>query len=439
MKNFNATAILLILLLYSVATVAQDTKIWKNAAEAIVDGDEPEFSEAINYIKQNSPPEVVRFLKEEYLDDDDYKVRNRIITALKIYNINEYSDVWTVFLRNSEDSRIEIEIMEILGEADNNPFIKPLAEKLMAPRTEVRQKAAQVLKKAGDDKMLPLLLSLGNSSIPVNRIYFLEALNYLYDQRFQKTVISLLSDENKSVRIYALKCVLKNEIKEALPQVRNILKKDENNEVRKRGIELVIFFRDTSSGGILTDILDENDRELRLEAVKALADLRYSSAARNISKLLLKEQDEKVKTAGLDALALFKKSGELEGVEHVITGDPNPLLRVRAAYVLGEMKDDSRALGMLEASLTDKDYRVRSEACNSIGNFRRGNPSDILLKQISADSSRYVRTSALYALVRINDPKNLVSLFDIFAEEKDMVFRMILQNIIRTGMVKNIR
>lgn len=417
----------------------QDTKIFRKHAEAIADGDEPEYSQAVEFIKQGTPREIVPFLSKEYLDDDDYDVRKRIISALRLYPVEEYADVWTVFLKSTEDPGIEIELIELLGSIEKNPFIVPLSEKLLVPRAEVRQKAAMVLKKIGDDKVLPVILSLGNSSIPINRIYFLEALNYLYDQRFQKTVINLLGDENKSVRIYALECVLKNEIKEALPQIRNIVKNDENLEVRKRGIRLIVFFKDTQSGNVIASLLQSDDRDLRLEALKGLGELKYSAASGDISKLLIKEKDEEIKTRALDTLAQFRKQGELEGIEYIIKNDPSPALRIMAAWVLGEMKEDAKVIDILEASLTDSDYRVRGEICNSLGNFRKGRSSEILLKQIETDTSRYVRTSALYSLVRINDSKNLVKLFDIFYTEQDMVFRMLLHDVIRAGMVKNIR
>ncbi len=439
MKKTFASAITFLFILLPVYLLSQDAKFYEKTAEAIVDGDEPEYTEAVSFIRVNRPPEIVDLLKQEYLDEDDADVRRRIISALKIYPLTDYPAVWTEILHNTEDSSIEIEIMELLATVDNNPFTLAIAEKLSAPRTEVRQMAARILGKIGDDKILPVILALGSSREPINRIYFLEALNYLYDQRFQKTVITLLSDENKSVRIFTLKCVRINEIKEALPQIRNIVRKDENPEVRRMGIELIVFFKDTSSGGMLIDILKEEDRDLRLEAIKALAELRYSAAAQPISRLLLKEQDDRIKSAALDALAVFKKSGELEGVEHVLKHELNAEIRARAAYVLGEMKDDAKALDILEASLTDKDEKVRSEICNSLGNFRKGRSSEILLGVITSDSSRYVRTSSLYALVRINDPKNLVKLFDIYSVEHDMVFRMILGEIIRTGIVRNIK
>ncbi|HQO39572.1 MAG TPA: HEAT repeat domain-containing protein, partial [Spirochaetota bacterium] len=162
-------------------------------------------------------------------------------------------------------------------------------------------------------------------------------------------------------------------------------------------------------------------------------------AAHTVSAMLLTEQDSEVKNAALDALYVFKRPGVLEGLEHILKKEPSAMLRVKAAFILGELKEDPAIIEILDAALQDSDYRVRGEICNALGNFRRAKCADILFRVISKDTSRYVRTSALYSIVRINDSGNIIRLFDVYTIEKDMVFRMLLHDIIRSGIEKNIR
>ena len=439
MNRFILSSILALYIIRVCALQAGGAENYRHTAEAIAEGYNPHYSEALEYIRQNLPADLVPFLKEEFLDDDDPETRLRIISALKLYPAGEYAEVWTAFLRNSEDKAVEIELIDFLGQTGNNHFVIPIAEKITAPRAEVRTRAAQVLGRARDDRMLPVILSMGSSTNPVHRIYFLEALDFIYDTRFQRTVISLLDDENKSVRIYAIECVMKNEIREALPQVKAIIRNDTNYEARKKAIAAVLQFRDTSSGFIISELLDNSERELRLEAVKAVAELKYYPAARPVSRMLTMEEDNEIKERALDALYIFRKPGELEGLAHIIKKDPAAALRIKAAFILGELKDDGRTIDILEDALSDSDYRVRGEVCNALGNFRRTRPADILFRVISGETSRYVRTSALYSIVRINDSRNIIRLFDVYANEKDMVFRMLLHDVIRAGIEKNIR
>ena len=318
-------------------------------------------------------------------------------------------------------------------------FTIPIAEKLIVPRSEVREKAAVMLKKYGDDRMLPVILSLGQSKNPIDRIYFLEALNYLYDIRFQKLAISMLEDENKSVRIYAIKCVNNNEVKEALPALRKLTAKDDNNETRKMGIASLVSFKDTQSGSMLTGILKDESSEMRIEAVKALKELKYYSAAAPISEMLLKEEDPEIKQAVLDTLISFKKAGNINGLKHIIKNDKDPKMRIKAVYAIGAVSEESGSLEILKEAPLDEDYRVRGEACSAMGSLKKAGASEILINQIKTDKSRYVRSAALYSIVKINDSKNIIKLFDIYSVEEDRVFKEILREIIRNSLQKYIR
>ncbi len=227
----------------------------KAVVKAILKGKSPDYDTAIDYIKINLPPFLPKELKDEYLDDDDEDIRGRIITALKLYPPEQIAPFWIEILKQTSGTALEISLIDHLGR--NKYFTPVIAEKLLFPVSEVREKAALALKSSGDDRILPVILNLGRSSNPIDRIYLLEALKHLYDVRFQKLVISFLNDENKSVRIYALKCATDNTIKESVPVIKRLITTDNNDEVRKRSIEALVYFKDTGSGSIISSVLKE--------------------------------------------------------------------------------------------------------------------------------------------------------------------------------------
>lgn len=411
----------------------------KDLASAIIDDDPKDYQEAIDYIKLNHPETLPEILQKEYLDDDDDDVRIRIITALKEYPVLKYSTLWLDILKSSKSKTTELELIDFLSRSKIFIFTIPIAEKLLVPRSEVREKAAVMLKKYGDDRMFTVILSLSKSKNPIDRIYFLEALNYLYDIRFQKAVISMLEDENKSVRIYAIKCVNNNQVKEALPALRKLTEKDDNNETRKMGMNSLVSFKDTGSGPMLAKILKDESGEMRIEAVKAIRELKYYAAAPSLSEMLLKEKDPEIKQAVLDTLISFKKTGNLKGLAYIIKNDPDVRMRIKAVFAIGETGHESGSLDILKEALLDKDYRVRGEACSTMASIKKGDPSEILLEQIKKDRSRYVRTAALYSIVKISGSKNLLKLFDIYSTEEDMVFKEILRSILKNNLKKYIK
>lgn len=411
----------------------------KDLLSAITGGNTEKFQEAIKYIKENHPPGLPALLNEEYTDDDDENLREKIITALKEYPPNEQAPIWMNFLKITRDRKNELALIEYLSSVRHGLFTIPVAEKLLVPRSEAREKAAVMLKQYGDDRMMPVILALGQSKSPIDRIYFLEALNHLYDVRFRKLVISMIEDENKSVRIYAIKCVNNNELKEALPVLRRLAAKDDNTESRKMAITSLVLFKDTQSGTMLTGLLREEDREIKAEAIKALRELKYSNAAGPLSDMLARDESSSIRHAVLDTLISFKKTGNASSIKHLIKNDPDLKIRIKAVYAIGIAGESRDAAETLSGALLDEDYRVRGEACNSLGYLKKSGASEILINQIKTDRSRYVRTAALYSIVRINDQKNVLKLFDIYSVEEDRVFRELLRGIIRNSIKKGIR
>jgi len=406
---------------------------------SITGSNSEKFREAIDYIKLIRPPALPQLLKEEYLDDDDEEVRYRIITALKEYPAGEQSMIWNELLKITKDKKNEIALIEFLSSVKHGIFTVPVAEKLLVPRSEAREKAAVMLKKYGNDRMLPVILSLGQSKNPIDRIYFLEALNHLYDIRFKKSVISMIEDENKSVRIYAIKCVNSNMIKEALPFLRRLAAKDNNTESRKMAISSLVLFKDKQSGSLLTGILKNEDPAIRIEVITALRELKYSNSAGPLSDMLLKDENSSIRHAILDTLISFKKTGNINALKHLIKNDHDPKIRIKAVFTIGVAGGNRDSVEALKEALLDGDYRVRGEACNSLGFLKKSGAAEILIEQIKTDKSRYVRTAALYSIVRINDSRNIIRLFDIYSFEEDRVFRELLRGIIRDSIKKRIR
>jgi len=434
-----AKTVTLIILFLSVHLSAAELIKDKDLVSAVADGDAKEFQSALEYIKLNHPDTLPGKLIEEYLDDDDEDARERIISALKEYPLPEQSALWIKILRSTKEKRTEIALIEFLSRSKVHSFTIPIAEKLLVPRSEVREKAATMLRQFGDDRMLPVILSLGQSKNPIDRIYFLEALNYLYDVRFQKLAISMLEDENKSVRIYAIRCINNNDVKEALPALRKLTAKDDNNETRKMGIESLVSFKDSGSGPMLTGILKNENSEMRIEAVKALKELKYYPAAAPISEMLLNEENQEIKLAALETLISFKKAGNINGIKHIIKNDKDPKMRIKAVYAIGAVIEENSSREILKEAALDEDYRVRGEACSVMGSFKKNGMSDFLINRIKTDKSRYVRTAALYSIVKINDSKNVIRIFDIYSFEDDRVFKEILREIIRNNLKRYIR
>lgn len=381
--------------------------------------------------------ESIKDTLKKILRSNDTKTRDLLMDSLKNQKEEAIVSAWLDMLERIDSHSQKRDIIAYLAHYNDRRITIPVSNYLVHPVQSIRESAAITLKKTGDDRLFPAILRIAGDTNPVHRIYFLEAMNYLYDRRFQSMVIGMTHDQNKSVRIFALGCLYKNKLSESYPLIRNAAQSDPVDDVKISAIEILGNLKDIPSLGIIHQALNSSNREMRSESIKTLIKIRSDSSALPLSSRLSMETDNVVKSLLVEALASIKKVGDLKGLEKIITGDQNANLRTRAAYALGASMDQ-RSVPLLIKSIHDSEPRVRAEICNSLGNFRTKQSQAALLEICGKDSSLYTRSAALYAIKRMNDRSLAIHLFDLYARESNPMFREMLRTAIREFMEKHL-
>jgi HEAT repeat protein len=372
----------------------------------------------INGIIRDILDETVEAKKEEYAK------------RLRAYPPEEVGSCWIGQLNDAVRVSTTVRIIDHMSEYNDRRFVLPLAKHLVSPHYPIRKSAARALKKIGDDRLFPVILGMVNSDNPVHRIYFIEAMNFLYDRRFFPSLTGMLKDDNKSIRIYVLNCLKENRIIESIGLIRGSALADKNDEVRIAAIEAIGAMRDVNSMGTLTMTLNDRNRDVRRESAKSISLINSPVSVNTLSLRLLVEDDSEIKELMLETLAVLKRVGDVRGLEKILLTDGSLGLRVKAAYVLG-YSGGQQAFTALQKALRDSDFRVRAEACNSLGNYRNRQALASLFDVLEKEDQVYVKSAALYAVKRINDKSSLMGLFDLFSREHDPVFRELLHNAIQ--------
>ncbi|HPA64885.1 MAG TPA: HEAT repeat domain-containing protein, partial [Spirochaetota bacterium] len=137
------------------------------------------------------------------------------------------------------------------------------------------------------------------------------------------------------------------------------------------------------------------------------------------------------------SLLVSFRSSLIRGIELTALKDSSARLRIKAVASLGILRSD-RSAGVLIQTLSDEDYRVRSEACNSLAIINARSSCQKMTAMVKNEKNIFVRSAALYALEKIRDKSTIIPLYDILAEEKDEVFRMLLNNTLRNMVEKTI-
>jgi len=396
---------------------------------------------ALDYIRLEKPLSLIPYLKKAILAKKgfffsaDYSIRPVCEEALKLYPFSVSLKCWIEILKETGSAVMKLEIMNYISSSGQRSVVMPIIEELRSPFFMVRRGAARILLGKGDDRVFPFILSMMSDPSPAVRLYAVEAMDYLYDPRFQKELVNMINDPDAWVRVSVIYSIKRNRIENTIQIIRNSAANDSDGRVRFAAINFLLESGDPTLEGILTKAINERDRATRLAVVNAFYRLNLTRAAACLCTRLQFEEDGEIKEIIVDSLIRCESVPYTAGIAKILRGDENVSLRVKAAYLLGLRKDPPTAYLLIDA-LKDEQDTVRAEACSSLANYQMIQATDALVSAILDNKNRYVRSAALFAIVRSKTRNATVGLFDIFAFEQDPVLRSHLYKAVRDLIVK---
>jgi HEAT repeat protein len=429
------TAFLMLLVFFSAvylpaASQTKDEIISSDALISHITGtDADKRGSALKYIDQKKPSDLPDLVADFLLGQRDLAEKQYVLAALSKYPNHTAMKVYLNVLDKTSSFMIKKQLIDLLGKTNDRAIVVPVSKELSSPFSSVRESAILALRNLGDDRMFPAIFAMSENKDPVFRIYALESLYYLYDLRLFSIIQTLLQDENKAVRLLAVKCAEQNALDKLLPGIRTIALSDSNNEVRIQAVATIGKMNDAGGLYVLLRLCSAEDRGLRLAAARVLAKIKSRQSTYTLSEQLAVETDGEIKFILLDTLIDMRDAGGYRGFEKMLS-DPALSLRIRAAWGLG-LIGGPKGIQILIKAVKDPEYRVRAEVCNSLGNFRDRSIVIILNSVVKEDTERYVRLAALYSLDRLRDKTAAIPLFDQYSIEKDPVFKMKLFEITR--------
>jgi HEAT repeat protein len=427
-----ATSLIFIILLASSSPLFADDSINARLLSGIMSSQEAERLEAGEYIALNRPVSLIPVLKDIILTSRRDWKRTNALSALKCFPIKDVLPDWLDMLKRTKSVPLKKEIIDFISTSGDRSIVAHLVEELKNPHHVVRESAILGLKRIGDDRMLPYILNFSRDPNPIYRVYALQAFYFVYDRRINDILMELIKDENKSVRYFTLRCIENHKLTDYLANIRNLALNDPEWEVRVKSINMLHSFNDRESLYVILQCLSDKNREIRYASASALLEFINPGAAFQISTQLDLETDDQIKDMLLEMMLMVKNTGGLRGFERVLLHDSNMKLRVKAAYALGEIGDPTAVPLLIQALEAAQDYLVKSELCNSIGNFR-GQPGSAqrVIQALAASNTQYLRLASLYAIDRLQDRSITPQLFTVFSGEKDPVVREKLRELIQ--------
>ena len=228
-------------------------------ARLLQDPDLDVQNKAVDMMIQINHPDTVRFLAPALKDESEYSRRAAV---------------------------------EVLNEVGNVNSVKELLEVLKDDDWWVRSRAGDALAEIGGPRVVDSVVALINDDDEEIRRTAIEILNAAQDERAVDHLIAAADDADWWVRERAVDALSKIGNPKALPKLESLLGKDEKTDA--------VVVRALSKIGnhthipLIVPLLKSPNRELQVEAVKALSKLADESHADTVRSVLqkIKEADE---------------------------------------------------------------------------------------------------------------------------------------------------
>jgi HEAT repeat protein len=387
----------------------------------------------------NLLPQVSEILRK---DDVDAETIARIVDLYESYgeDLDSYLprsvEDYEYVIQHAQSDALVVQILEILLLKKDKRFMYGVIELLTHRSSEVRQVVYKYLDGFKDDRILPYILELGNSESAIERYYYLEALNYINDERATVHVSKLLNDPSPAIRSEAIVVVGRLGIKEKEAQVLNMAKADSNYEVRKYGVQYASSKNLRHRSDIFKKALLDSHSEVREVSLLAVQRFKDSSYANTISYALELENLSFLRSMMLDTLISVRNHGGGRGLIATLQKEESAEVRKKAAYATGVLSARMVVPALIANLSSEQDVLVKIEVARTLGVLKEKSAVPMLLTKLKQSSENLdFRHQMLSSLDQIDDPRVMPVIFDMI-EEESTDFRKDMKEFLRNMLYR---
>ena len=246
-----------------------------------------------------------------------------------------------------------------------------------------------------------------------------------------KEFVSDLNNEDKSIRLYALKGVgsLGKDSFEAIPVLLHLIRTESNTELKWRAVAALGVVALSSDEAIVALIRTFAERSRMVFSTAILVLERIGARAVPLLLDALQHDNYFIRSGAAGALARIDSPNIQEAIPTLLDcllNDQKMSVRASAAFALGNIHPSSKEIekGLVRAS-ADSEWRVRDLAVSAIG--KAGLASDAVittLLELLNDKEDLVRYSAISTLDQIRPPSDMVlEPLRLALKDEDVVMR----------------
>jgi len=237
---------------------------------------------------------------------------------------------------------------------------------------------------------------------------------------YEAIVKGMQEGEDEDVKLAALYALRNTGDEKSLPVIVSLYDQSKSDKLREKIVYVLGSINSPKVVPKLADIaVKDKSSSVRKNAVYALGNTHRPEAATSLKAIVKSQADIEIRTTALYSLANVGGADMVSFLADIARNDPNEKLARTAAYSVANVNSDESAKALQGILKEAKFKEVRKAALNAMGN--RGDASVVsVLKDVAlTESDRDMRRSAVYALGNIHSPSSLEALKAIIATSTD--------------------
>lgn len=390
--------------------------------------------------RQDLLPLVSEILKEtDYSEDLQGIILDTYISYgedLPKFHSNYVEDLEWVLTTSKNEPNL-VKVIKFANTLKEKRLIYPIIDLITYRDAEVRGQAFLALETFKDDRAIPYILELGNSEKPIYRYYYLEALNYMRDDRLSLHIPRLLNDPSPAIRSESIVAIEKLGLADKMNQVLAMATNDSNYEVRKFAVVSLKNQYSKFHTTVFQKTIFDPHKEVRDVTVDAINKIKDASYAKFVSTAMEKENLSFLRFKMIDTLLLLNNHGGGTGLSVALRNDSDSEVRSKAAYAVGQLKAKNVVPDLITSLELEKVVAVKIESTRALSVLKEKSAVPVILSRLQDEAeATNLRSEFLTALNNIDDPQVMPVIFDLIEVERKDPIRIEMKSLLRTMLYR---
>lgn len=343
--------------------------------------------------------------------------------------------VWV--LENSTDPSTLSLVIKYATQTRDRRFFYPITELIRHRNRDIRALSYQYLAQAKDDRAIPYILELTNTASALDKYYYLEAIEYMKDERTTIQIVSLLQHPSHAIRSAALRAIAAFHLEDAYHHILTMARKDRNYEVRKYAVQAVASLNLKRRSYILKDTIKDIHPEVRQQSTKAILSFNQSYYSRYVSQALQREPLSDLRMLMIDTMVHLGHDGGAAGLIQTLKNEKTVEVRARAAFAIGALKSKKAVPQLISSLRNDQIEDVKISVAVALGKMKEKSAVPTVLDALNNEHETFdLKMQLVTTLDQIDEPKVMPILFDLIEVERVAALKKSMKHLLRSMLYR---